>query len=54
MHGVLTDSHMEGEVIRCAVSVCICDVMNSADGHGDLADGIHYGQVYDCSENTQT
>ncbi len=28
--------------------------MNSADGHGDLADGVHYGQVYDCSENTQT
>lgn len=48
------DSHVEGEVIRRAVSVSIGDVMNSADGHDDLANGVHYRQVYDRSESTQT
>lgn len=51
---VLIDSHVEGEVIRRAVSASIGDVMNSADGHDDLANGIHYRQIYDCSESTQT
>lgn len=51
---VLIDSHVEGDVIRRAVSVSIGDVMNSADGHDDLANSVHYRQVYDCSESTQT
>lgn len=54
MHGVLIDSHVKGEVIRFAVSVFICYIVNSTNSHDDLANGVHYRQVYDCSESTQT
>lgn len=42
-------SHMKCHVVRSAVSVLVSDVMNSTDGHDDLANGIHNGQVDDGS-----
>lgn len=40
---------MQCHIVWCAVSVCVCDVMNGTDCHGDLANGINNGQVNDGS-----
>lgn len=41
------NSRMECHVVRCTVSVCICDVMYGTDCHDHLADGVHYRQIHD-------
>lgn len=40
---------MHCHIVWFAVSVCVSDVMNSTDCHGDLADGIDDGQIDDGS-----
>lgn len=42
-----SNSHMEGPVVRCTISVGICDVMDGTDSHDHLADGVYYGQIHD-------
>lgn len=49
MHWEGCHLHMNCHVVWCAVSVVVSDVMNSTDCHGDLANGIHNGQVDDGS-----
>lgn len=42
-------SHMNCHVVWGAISICICDVINSTDCHNNLPDGVHDGQVDDRS-----
>lgn len=38
-------SHMEVDVVRGAVSVCICDIVDSTYSHHYLSQGVYDGQV---------
>lgn len=39
------NSHVKGHVVRDAVLVGVCDVMNGTNSHDDLASSINNGQV---------
>ena len=41
------NSHVEGHVVGGAVPVGVCDVVDGADGHDDLAQRVHDRQVDD-------